>query len=177
MNYMLTSLLLSIFFASSYSIVDFSSSTEMSSWQIIDDGVMGGKSEGKFRLNEEGHAEFSGRISLKNFGGFSSVRCQRKSIEVKKYTRISLKIKGDGKDYQFRIKKDKSDSFSYVQQFTTSGKWQTLELPLNQFYPSFRGRKLNLTNFSASLIEEITFLIGNKKEEEFLLLIDEVKLI
>jgi len=32
-------------------------------------------------------------------------------------------------------------------------------------YPSFRGRKLDLPNFSHDYIEEIVFLIGNKKPE------------
>ena len=43
-------------------------------------------------------------------------------------------------------------------------------------YPSFRGRKLNLPNFSEKAIEEITFLIGNKKAEKFALILDEIRL-
>ena len=43
-------------------------------------------------------------------------------------------------------------------------------------YPSFRGRKLNKSNFSESEIQEIAFLIGNKKEENFKLLIDKIEL-
>jgi hypothetical protein len=42
-------------------------------------------------------------------------------------------------------------------------------------YPSFRGRKLNQPNFSKDSIEEI-LLIGNKKKEEFKLLIDKIEL-
>ena len=33
-------------------------------------------------------------------------------------------------------------------------------------YPSFRGRKLDKPNFPKEYIEEIGFLIGNKKNEE-----------
>jgi len=43
-------------------------------------------------------------------------------------------------------------------------------------YPAFRGRKLELPNFSESTIEEIAFLIGNKKNEDFELLIDSITL-
>jgi hypothetical protein len=43
-------------------------------------------------------------------------------------------------------------------------------------YPSFRGRKLDQPNFSDDYIEEITFLIGNKKEEDFQLLIAKIEL-
>ncbi|MDX1769545.1 MAG: CIA30 family protein, partial [Arenibacter troitsensis] len=43
-------------------------------------------------------------------------------------------------------------------------------------YPSFRGRKLDMPNFSKNSIEEIVFLIGNKRTENFTLLIDKIAL-
>jgi hypothetical protein len=43
-------------------------------------------------------------------------------------------------------------------------------------YPSFRGRKLDAPNFSHDSIEEIVFLIGNKKNERFELIIDKIAL-
>ena len=44
-------------------------------------------------------------------------------------------------------------------------------------YPSFRGRRLNTPNFSHDFIEQIVFLIGNKKKEDFKLIIDTIELI
>jgi NADH dehydrogenase [ubiquinone] 1 alpha subcomplex assembly factor 1 len=38
--------------------------------------------------------------------------------------------------------------------------------------PSFRGRTLDMANFPGDSLEEIGFLIGNKKAEDFKLLID-----
>ena len=43
-------------------------------------------------------------------------------------------------------------------------------------YPWFRGIKLDKPNFNAEYIEEIAFLIANKKAEHFQLLIDNIKL-
>jgi hypothetical protein len=43
-------------------------------------------------------------------------------------------------------------------------------------YPSFRGRRLNQPNFTGDVIEEITFLIGNKKNENFILLLGTIVL-
>lgn len=43
-------------------------------------------------------------------------------------------------------------------------------------YPSFRGRKLAQPNFSSDHVEEIAFLIGNKKPESFKLMIDKIEL-
>jgi hypothetical protein len=43
-------------------------------------------------------------------------------------------------------------------------------------YPSFRGNRLNLPDFSHNTIEEIVFLIGNKKAENFRLLVSKIEL-
>ena len=49
----------------------------------------------------------------------------------------------------------------------------------NQFKranPAFRGRTLNYPNFDKTTIEELAFLIGNKKAEDFKLIIDSITL-
>ena len=46
----------------------------------------------------------SGNISLENNGGFSSVRHSFRKKVVSEFEQIVLKVKGDGKTYQFRIK-------------------------------------------------------------------------
>ena len=43
-------------------------------------------------------------------------------------------------------------------------------------FPSFRGRILDIPNYPAELISEITFLIGNKKAESFKLQIAKIEL-
>jgi hypothetical protein len=42
--------------------------------------------------------------------------------------------------------------------------------------PRFRGRKLNAGNYPGQQLEEIAFLIGNKKEQSFELLLDKISL-
>ncbi|MDG1476839.1 MAG: CIA30 family protein, partial [Vicingaceae bacterium] len=91
-------------------------------------------------------------------------------------TKVILKIKGDSKNYQFRLKSKSTSYYSYIKSFSTNGKWQEIEILLSDMYPSFRGRKLDKPNFSEDYIEEIAFLIGNKSNESFELLIDEVRL-
>ena len=78
-----------------------------------------------------------------------------------------MHLKGDGKTYQVRIQENGSDYFSYIFTFQTSGEWETVKIPLAEMYPSFRGRKLNLPNYSGKSMMELTFLIGNKKAESF----------
>jgi len=157
-------------------IFDFNKDSNTQGWRIVDDIVMGGKSSGRFTLSPDGFGLFEGEISLENNGGFSSVNYRFKKLKVTTGSSLLLKIKGDGKNYQFRIKDNSSHSYSYITLFATSGVWQEIEIPLKDLYPSFRGRKLDLPNFSEESIEEIVFLIGNKKPEKFQLLIDKIAL-
>ena len=54
--------------------------------------------------------------------------------------------------------------------------WQTIELPLNEFYPSFRGYRLDLPNFESDLIAQFSFLIANNYNADFRLEIDSIQL-
>jgi NADH dehydrogenase [ubiquinone] 1 alpha subcomplex assembly factor 1 len=169
-------IVLLIAFMNTTIIYDFNKDSSKNDWRIIDDGVMGGESQGKFYIDTDGNGVFEGTISLENNGGFSSLRYQFDKINTKKDSKIKIRLKGDGKEYQFRIK-DKSNSYySYITTFKTSGEWQTVEIKLSDLYPSFRGRKLNLPNFESDSFEEIVFLIGNKKNESFQLLLDKIEM-
>lgn len=157
-------------------LFNFSKNSELKHWKIIDDVVMGGRSNGNFKLNEEGHGEFFGHISIKNNGGFSSVRYNFENLPSGTFSKFILNVKGDGKPYQFRVKEKSYDRHSYIQQFNTTGQWQTIEIPFKDMYASFRGYRLDIPNFQGKHIEEIAFLIANKKEESFRLLIDKIEL-
>jgi len=157
-------------------IFNFNKKSNIYSWRVVDDVVMGGRSSSNMTLNEDGYGVFSGVVSIENNGGFSSVRHVFNALKVNNQNKIYLKIKGDGKNYQLRVKDNSSNYHSYIKTFSTSGEWQEIEIALKEMYPSFRGRKLNSPNFSHDYIEEIVFLIGNKKNESFQLVIDKIEL-
>ena len=112
-------------------IFDFNKTSNIKNWIVIDDVVMGGKSSGSFNLNSDGYGVFVGDISLENNGGFSSVRYRFEKILINKSTKISIRIKGDGKKYQFRIKSNSGDYYSYISPFSTTGEWQEIEIMPN----------------------------------------------
>lgn len=159
----------------SITIFEFNKDTNIQGWNIVNDVVMGGRSSSNFMINEDGFGVFSGKISLANNGGFSSVRHEFQPIQVNKEDKISVRLKGDGKNYQIRVKNNSSNSYSYISTFSTSGEWQEIEIPLKDMYPSFRGRKLDRPNFSHERLAEVVFLIGNKKNENFKLVIDKIE--
>ena len=157
-------------------IFDFSKSASIHKWMITNDGVMGGISSGKFSVDGDGNGVFEGTISLDNNGGFSSVHYQFEAIPVNEKSKIIITLKGDGKNYQFRIKDKANSYYSYITTFSTNGEWQKIEILLSDLHPSFRGQKLKMPNFYKDTLEEITFLIANKKNENFKLLLDKIEL-
>ena len=157
-------------------IFDFKHDSNLSGWMIVDDIVMGGRSTGNFSISDDGHGLFSGKVSLENNGGFSSVRYRFAKKDVLNYKKVIIRLKGDGKNYQFRLKTDKYERYSYIHVFETNGDWQTLEIQFSEMFPSFRGMRLKMPNYSGKIMEELAFLIGNKEEESFRLEIDKISL-
>lgn len=157
-------------------IVLFDANNYFQQWYITNDNVMGGVSNSAIRITDQGRAEFSGSVSTDNNGGFAMTRLPV-NVKLKKYNfKIVLRIKGDGKKYQLRIKSKRFQRYWYVYSFQTSNDIQELEIPLKDFYPSYRGYRLNFENFSDNSIEEIAVLIGNKKNENFKLLIEKISI-
>ena len=150
-------------------LFDFSENSQSGKWQVVNDGVMGGLSRGAFKISENGTALFTGTVSLENNGGFSSLRYNTGITNVEGYTTLKIYLKGDGKKYQVRIQENNDDYFSYIATFQTSEKWETIEIPLKEMFPSFRGQKLDRPNFNGKTVVGLTFLIGNKKAESFTL--------
>jgi len=157
-------------------LFEFNKDADLSDWYVMDDVVMGGRSDGNLKINEEGHGIFFGDVSLENNGGFSSIQYKFDTKLVYRYKICKIRLKGDGKSYQFRMKSNDFDRHSYISHFETSGEWETIEIPMADMYPSFRGRKLDLPNYSGKKLSQISFLISNKKAEAFELELDWIEL-
>ena len=154
----------------------FTKGVSIKNWRIVNDDVMGGISSSSFKVSKAGYGIFQGDVSTENNGGFASVRYIMDEIAIKESTTIRIKVKGDGKNYQFRIKNKTSDYFSYITTFSTNGEWQVIDLKFEDFYASFRGRKLEIPNFDKNEIGQVAFLIANGTDEAFKLEIDKIEL-
>ncbi|MDT0551974.1 CIA30 family protein [Urechidicola vernalis] len=158
-------------------LFESSQDNSINEWRIVNDGVMGGVSQGFITSNSSRNLVYNGNISLRNNGGFSSMRLRVNERDVSKYNAIKVKLKGDRKNYQFRIKSETFDRHSYVYEFSTDNNWEEIIMPFNHFKPQFRGRKLDMKEYNGESIAEIAILIGNKVEESFILEIDSISLI
>ena len=86
-------------------LFDFNFESNIRNWKIVDDVVMGGRSNGNFKINDTGYGEFSGDVSLKNNGGFSSVRYNFNTVSSSNFKSFQLRIKEIGKPFQFPLTK------------------------------------------------------------------------
>src|SRR3954451_22468143 len=76
-------------------LFDFAAPDAARAWQPINDGVMGGVSEGRFRITDRGTVEFFGPLPLENTGGFASVRSRRADLGLKPEDILHLRLRGD----------------------------------------------------------------------------------
>lgn len=158
-------------------LYDFNTESQANDWLVVDDVVMVGRSDGNFYIDENGHGVFEGTTSLENDGGFSSIKHDCRTIEVKGYSKIRLRVKGDGNTYQLRLKSKRTDKHSYRAYFNSSNSWGTIDIPIKALLPVFRGKELDMPNFPNQTIEEISILISNNESQTFKLLIDKIELV
>lgn len=152
--------------------------TPARSWQAVNDGVMGGRSSGRYARTSDGVMIFSGNLSLANNGGFASVRSQGQRIGLENDDIIVARVKGDGRKYTFNLyTPDRRMAFSYRTEFsTTSGQWMEVYLPVRQFQATSFGRRVNQP-LDASRVTGVGILLGDKKAGPFQLEIDSIKIV
>ncbi len=148
-------------------IFDFETTTEATAWSVVDDAVMGGRSKGRFSVEKEGIGVFKGKVSTQNNGGFSLVRYRFGTKSMIGHRKFVVKIKGDGKQYRFRVKTNDTDQHTYSIALKALSDWTTLEIPFNQLRPTYRGKTLDMPEYPGERLQEVAFLIGNGIAENF----------
>jgi len=83
--------------------------------------------------------------------------------------RVRLEVRGDGRDYQFRIRQsNRFDGVSWMAVFSTTDKWESIEIAFEEFIPVFRGRTVSQAGpVVPSEIQQIGFLLADKSPGRF----------
>lgn len=156
-------------------LFDFDTPRDAKKWGSVNDGVMGGRSEGTFRVNRKGISEFSGNLSLENRGGFASVRSKPAELDLSKTDALVIRIRGDGRTYYCNLYVPTNRiAYSYRAKFDTKAeRWQEVRLPLKSFQATWFGRTLSeAPAIDAKNIRSLGFLIADKKARPFKLEVD-----
>lgn len=151
-------------------------SKNLLNWKIVNDSVMGGRSDATLKLKNNLYGVFNGYLSLQNNGGFSSIRAYYPP-DLTNVKSITIRIKGDGRQYSFRVRGNTSNWASYTHTFNTvKNKWIEKELMIKDFYPLYRGYYLNdMPLLSEMVIKEIGIMLSDKQTGPFELEIDWIR--
>jgi NADH dehydrogenase [ubiquinone] 1 alpha subcomplex assembly factor 1 len=159
-------------------LFDFTGADAAKEWQAVNDGVMGGISEGRFKITDTQTMEFFGTWSLENNGSFASVRTKAKKLDLEKGAVLVAKVKGDGREYSLNLYLNKPlIAFSYratVQ--TKQDEWIEVKFPLAKFEATSFGRVVK--DAGAVKPEEVNalgFMLSDKKAGPFKLEVEWIK--
>jgi len=155
--------------------IDFGQGKQGANWQIVNDGVMGGLSQGRGGLTDS-TLVFSGRVSLENNGGFASLRSPWARYDFADYEEVKIRYRLEGVGFAMVI--ETSPRWYEVNYKKTlpekDGEWTIATLSLNEFKAYQVGRKLSntLDEGIKSQVLRFGFISDEKRADEFLLEID-----
>ena len=160
-------------------LLDFDGPDAAQKWQAVNDGVMGGVSEGRFKITADKTMEFSGRLSLENNGGFASVRTKLTNFDIHGGDTLVVRVKGDGREYVLNIyTNSRRMAFSYRAPLpTTRDEWTEVSVPLDEFIPtSFGNRVQGMGPVEPDQINSLGFMLSDKKPGPFKLEVEWMKI-
>lgn len=159
-------------------LFDFAAPEAARHWQSVNDNVMGGVSDGRFRITPDNTLEFSGTLSLENNGGFASVRSKSADVGIRAGDTIVVRVTGDGREYVLNLyTKSRRMAFSYRAPLpTTKGEWREVEVPLADFIPTAFGRPVQgMGPVEPGQINGMGFMLSDKKPGPFQMQVEWVK--
>ena len=150
-------------------LTDFTPASPDFSWYVLNDNVMGGRSDGTF-TEYEGTLVFTGNTNT-NGGGFSSIRTQALQLDLSGRTGIQVRVRGDGRRYTWRLTTNASwrgRQVSYWADFDTEkDAWITAEIPFSRFVPRFRGFELDGPPLDPGQITGMGLMIYDRQDGPF----------
>ncbi len=157
-------------------ITDFTPGTPDLNFYVVNDTVMGGRSEGDFDVSR-GELRFRGRTNTDG-GGFSSIRSHPLELDLADYDGIRLRLRGDGRRYTLRLTTTarwRGRDVAYWARFDTSdGGWSTVDVPFRDFFPQFRGVPLDGPALDSSRITGLGIMIYDGRDGRFDLRVDSI---
>jgi NADH dehydrogenase [ubiquinone] 1 alpha subcomplex assembly factor 1 len=160
-------------------LFDFDGSDSLDQWRTVNDGVMGGVSDGRRRIADQGSMEFFGKLSLENNGGFASVRSQASELRLSDGDVIVARVRGDGRRYYLNMRTNAPRmAFSYRADFQTEAdQWQEIRIPVRDFRANWFGRKVPGAALDPASVNSIGFLLADKIPGPFQLQVDWIKVV
>ncbi len=159
-------------------LFDFGDPEVAQRWQTVNDGVMGGVSDGQFKISDQ-TMEFFGTLSLENNGGFTSVRSRPTKLGLKQGDTLVARVRGDGREYTLNLYVPRPrTAFSYRWTFKTQrNEWIEIRAPLDKFVASSFGRVVPNEPLNPAEVNAIGFLLSDEQAGPFKLEVEWIRVI
>jgi NADH dehydrogenase [ubiquinone] 1 alpha subcomplex assembly factor 1 len=159
-------------------LFEFAGADAAKEWQAVNDGVMGGVSEGKFKITDKKTLEFFGTLSLENNGGFASVRTRSKKLGLEKGDTLVARVRGDGREYHMNLSVPTIRiAYNYRAVFQTQkDEWIEVKIPLDKFEATSFGQVVkNAGQVNPTAVNGLGFMLSDKKAGPFKMEIESIK--
>jgi hypothetical protein len=159
-------------------ILDFRSPGSEKWWEVMNDGVMGGRSESRLTTTPDRTAIFEGNVSLENNGGFASVRTHPADFFLDGFRGLVIRAQGDGKRYRLRLRTAEIlEGVAYQVSFPTQPDiWIAPYFPFREFKPFYRGSPFpGAPPLNPADIRQIGLMVADRQPGPFRLEIEWIK--
>jgi uncharacterized surface protein with fasciclin (FAS1) repeats len=138
-------------------------------WQTVNDGVMGGLSQGGYEVTSAGTLLFSGETSLENNGGFSSIRTRPQALNLADHDGLALRVRGDGRSYKVSLRTEGTGRWIayWAELPTVAGQWTEVRIPFSEWVPTSFGRRLPGPRLRVKAINSVGFMLYDKQAGPF----------
>ena len=139
-------------------------------WTVVNDGVMGGLSQGFVQLNGD-HMTFSGTVNT-NGGGFTSIRHGVKPSSLRGADGVVLRLRPDDRDYSVTFRtgqtwRGRSIFWQTDLPQLAPGEWADVEVPFSALRATVFGRDVRGGEFDRGDIREIGLIIADGVDGSF----------
>lgn len=102
--------------ATDESVIDFGNGqNQINNWVLISDNIMGGISKSKLEYTQSTMI-LSGDISLKNFGGFSSVKTTFGKYDLSQFKGVKIKFKSTNQKFSITLEDNKTGLYQTLKE-------------------------------------------------------------
>lgn len=133
--------------------------------------------QGAIESSPLGTAVFEGTISQEH-GGFVTVRCPNGAYDLRGFTGIEVRLRGDGKRYKLLAKTNpENNGFEYLADLWTQvGVWQTVRIAFGEFKANFLGNNLATgRRIDPAKVVSMGFVVANYQQGPFHLEVESIR--
>jgi hypothetical protein len=144
-------------------------------WEVVNDGVMGGRSQG-FVAIAEGALRFTGTLVTQG-GGFTSVRAPR-AIDLSGQLGLELRVRGSGRQFEVELSdglRTYGRNISRRAPFPTSAEWTVVRIPFAALRSTIFGQAVNAAPIDLARIQGVGLYMVDAQDGPFRLEVDYIR--